>query len=178
MSKGSVLLIATLAIAASVQIANCRNLHSSSDASDTSSVSETEKHEGDFDGEKRPHCLGLGTRYCEKVWKASCPSPCKKACDGTSSEEVPSTKETFKGMRSDLKTALTKMLFDQAFIRDETICVANCKKGKGKCLKWTKYENSKRCMGIKCDNGIDGCHQTYDFTKINCGVCKIVFPSC
>lgn len=147
--------------------------------SDTSSGDKdnTSVKEGYFDGDKRPHCKGNGDRYCDKLWDVSCPSECKKACKDAD-DDSDSSENTFDGIRSDLRNALKKRLFDQVFIDGKEFCVANCKSNRGECIEWKKDGGDKWCKGIKCKKGIDGCHQTYDFEKLNCGVCKIMFKRC
>ncbi|AUF82673.1 hypothetical protein TetV_591 [Tetraselmis virus 1] len=128
----------------------------------------------------REHCEGDGKKYCKKPWRESCPSVCKKECKGKYSSDNSESESEYKKLRSDIRSAIKRRYFDQAFIDNDKICVANCKGGRKyqKCHKWESYKGKKYCLALDCRKGIDGCHQRKDFERPSCKACRRIFPKC
>ncbi|AET84788.1 hypothetical protein TVWG_00023 [Tetraselmis viridis virus N1] len=163
----------SLALILLFQLSHFAECRSSSSDEDESSGNKDD--EGYFDGRKRPHCEGRGDKYCYKFWKKSCPSECEDICDESDDDD---SDDIYDDVRPALRNAIKDSLFDQVFIDGDEFCVSNCKSHGGECHDWTKKYGEKWCKGIKCNKDIDGCHERKDFSDLNCGICKRLFPDC
>jgi len=131
---------------------------------------ESESSEGTLDGDYRVHCGGRGVRYCRDPWMQPCPGPCMEECREGSADDA-----SFGDVREDIEDAVKNHYFDQVFIDEDRICVANCKRGRG-CQRWTQFWGHYYCRALRCS--IDGCHQRKDFVRISCFLCTRIFPRC
>lgn len=164
---------------------------SSSEARDTLEKISSEARdnsENDATGLIRPthNCNGMGTRYCGDAHKATeCPRGCRhNECRKSDSEG---------GLASEMRDIVMAGAYDFVYVeeRSKKVCAAHCQalkfmtcqRGASSSARFLDEDGNSRngnyCQMIDCskDGGkIAGCHDTEDFVRPTCDMCRRLFP--
>lgn len=178
--------VALVAASSSSESSSSESSESSSSSSkrssyDSSSSSGAKNREGNVGSDGyRTECGGKGTQYCKSPWVYECPPACLRQCDDDYSSGDADSESEWDSMRPQLQLALKMRAFDQVFIHEGKLCVANCKRDPKDlgCHRWTDYMDDKYCVALDCRGTIDGCHTGSDFSKLTCKACRMAFPRC
>lgn len=152
---------------------------SSSESSSESSSSGSSTAAVGADG-YRTECVGRGARYCRSPWVYECPPDCVRQCEGDYSSGDSDSEGEWDSMRLALRLALRKRVFDQAFVHEGALCVANCGDDPSDlgCREWADYMGDRFCVAVACGGKVGACGRASDFSKATCKACRMAFPRC